>query len=119
MYMSKSTEISRRFWNLPQKADEETAREQTFIDDIIAKAHIERLLLENLDGIRTAFDGGAGYGRFSLLLAAKGVHVTHFDISLPMIEKAKEIGRNARRRGQHDLYSRFAGGLDRVPGRSV
>jgi SAM-dependent methyltransferase len=89
--MSTSTEISRRFWNLPQKADEETAREQTFIDDIIAKAHVERLLLENLDGIRTAFDGGAGYGRFSLLLAAKGVHVTHFDISLPMIEKAKEL----------------------------
>jgi SAM-dependent methyltransferase len=61
------------------------------MDDIIAKAHIERLLLENLDGIRTAFDGGAGYGRFSLLLAAKGVHVTHFDISLPMIETAKKL----------------------------
>ena len=89
--MSISTEISRRFWNLPQKADEETARELTYIDDIIAKAHIERLLLENLDGIRTAFDGGAGYGRFSLLLAERGVHVTHFEISLPMIEKAKEL----------------------------
>lgn len=73
------------------KADEETSREQTFIDDIIQKAHIERLLLENLDGIRTAFDGGAGYGRFSLLLAAQGIHVTHFDTSLPMIEKAKEL----------------------------
>ena len=89
--MSISTEISRRFWNLPQKADEETAREHTFIDDIIAKAHIERLLLENLGGISTAFDGGAGYGRFSLLLAAHDVHVTHFDISLPMIEKAEEL----------------------------
>jgi SAM-dependent methyltransferase len=89
--MTTSTDISRRFWNLPQKADEETSREQTFIDDIIAKAHIERLLLENLDGIRTAFDGGAGYGRLSLLLAAKGIHVTHFDISLPMIEKAKAL----------------------------
>ena len=89
--MASSTEISRRFWNLPQKANEETAREQTFIDDIIAKAHIERLLLENLDGIRTAFDGGAGCGRFSLLLASYGIHVTHFDISLPMIEKAKAL----------------------------
>jgi len=94
--MTSSEDISRRFWNLPQKADEETARERTFIDDIIAKAHIERLLLENLDGIRTAFDGGAGYGRFSLSLAARGVHVTHFDISLPMIEKAKEL---AEKRG--------------------
>ena len=89
--MSKSTEISNRFWNLPQKADEEVGREQTFIDDIISKAHIERLLFENLDGIETAFDGGAGYGRFSLLLAAKGVEVTHFDISLPMLEKAKSL----------------------------
>jgi len=89
--MSNSTEIARRFWNLPQKADEEAAREQTFLDDAIAKAHIERLLLENLDGIRTAFDGGAGYGRFSLLLAARGIQITHFDISLPMLEKAKAL----------------------------
>ena len=89
--MTTSTDISRRFWNLPHKANEETSREQTFIDDIIQKAHIERLLLENINGINTAFDGGAGYGRFSLLLAARGVHVTHFDISLPMIEKAKTL----------------------------
>ena len=41
--MTSSTDISRRFWNLPQKSGEETMREQTFIDDIIAKAHIERL----------------------------------------------------------------------------
>ncbi|MDR1060091.1 MAG: methyltransferase domain-containing protein [Clostridiales bacterium] len=89
--MNKSTDISRRFWNLPQKAGEETKREQTFIDDIIAKAHIERLLLENLDGIRTVFDGGAGYGRFSIPLAKRGLNVTHFDISEGMITKAKEI----------------------------
>ena len=89
--MTSSTDISRRFWNLAQKANEEVSREKTYIDDIIAKAHIERLLLENLDGIHTAFDGGAGYGRFSLLLASKGVHVTHFDISEPMIEKAREL----------------------------
>ena len=29
--MTTSTDISSRFWNLPQKADEETARESTFI----------------------------------------------------------------------------------------
>ena len=89
--MITSTDISSRFWNLPQKADEEAAREQTFIDDIIQKAHIERLLLENLSGIRTVFDGGAGYGRFSILLAKRGLKVTHFDISEGMIDKAKEI----------------------------
>ena len=92
--MTLSTDISRRFWNLPQKPKEETTRESTFIDDIIQKAHIERLLLENLDGINTVFDGGAGYGRFSILLAKQGLNVTHFDISEGMIEKAKEIATN-------------------------
>lgn len=89
--MSISSQISDRFWNLPQKAQEEIDRERYFIDDIIQKAHIQRLLLENLDGVETAFDGGGGYGRFSLLLAAEGVHVTHFDLSLPMLEAAKRL----------------------------
>ena len=94
--MPHPSDISGRFWNLPQKGEEEAAREQNFIDDIISKAHIERLLLENLDGVRSAFDGGGGAGRFSLLLAARGVHVTHFDISRPMIDKARQL---AERRG--------------------
>ena len=89
--MSISTEIASRFWNLPQKADEETDRELLFIDDIIQKSHIEREILSRLDGVKTVFDGGAGYGRFSILLAKRGLKVTHFDISLPMIEKAKAL----------------------------
>jgi len=89
--MPHSRDISGRFWSLPQKGEEEAAREQNFIDDIISKAHIQRLLLENLHGVRTAFDGGGGAGRFSLLLAARGVHVTHFDISQPMLDKARQL----------------------------
>lgn len=89
--MTTSTDISRRFWNLPQKPGEETAREQSFIDDIIQKTHIQRLLLENLSGVHSVFDGGAGYGRFSILLAKRGLKVTHFDISEGMIAKAKQI----------------------------
>lgn len=89
--MTKSTDISSRFWNLPQKANEETARVKTFIDDIIQKAHIERDILSKLDGVKTVFDGGAGYGRFSILLAKRGLQVTHFDISEVMIDKAKEL----------------------------
>ena len=86
-----STKISERMWNQPDKGELEAERENTFIDDIVQKSHIERELLQPLDGIRTAFDGGAGCGRFSILLAKKGIHVTHFDISQPMIDKAKEI----------------------------
>lgn len=79
--MISSTDISSRFWNLPQKADEEADREKLFIDDIIQKAHLEREILGHLEGVETVFDGGAGYGRFSILLARRGLHVTHFDLS--------------------------------------
>ncbi|MCR4641943.1 MAG: hypothetical protein K5697_07935 [Lachnospiraceae bacterium] len=52
-----------RRWNLPDKGELESKREETFIDDIVQKSHIENELLASLDGIRTAFDGGAGCGR--------------------------------------------------------
>ena len=86
-----SRKIAERQWNLPEKGELESRREATFMDDIIQKNHIERKLLEHLDGIRTVFDGGAGSGRFSILLAKRGCHVTHFDISQPMIDKAREL----------------------------
>ena len=89
--MKYSEKISERMWNQSDKGELEAERENTFIDDIVQKAHIERELLQSLDGIETVFDGGAGCGRFSILLAKQGVKVTHFDISQPMIDKAKEI----------------------------
>jgi len=109
--MPHSSEISGRFWSLPQKPGEEAAREQKFIDDIIQKAHIKRLLLDNLEGIRTAFDGGGGTGRFSLLLAARGVRVTHFDISQPMIDKARRF---AEQRGVAQNITFVHGALEDV-----
>lgn len=90
-----SRKISERLWNLPDKGELESRREETFIDDIIQKSHIEKELLSNLDGIETVFDGGAGCGRFSVLLAKMGCRVTHFDISRPMLDKARESARNA------------------------
>lgn len=93
--MDYSRKISERLWNLSEKGELESHREETFIDDIIQKSHIEKTLLDNLDGIKTVFDGGAGCGRFSILLAKQGCKVTHFDISQPMIDKAKELARQA------------------------
>lgn len=81
--MDYSRKISQRLWNLPEKGEQESHREETFIDDIVQKSFIERKLLENLDGVETVFDGGAGSGRFSILLARHGCKVTHFDISQP------------------------------------
>lgn len=107
--MDISQKISERQWNLPDKGELESKREETFIDDIIQKDHIQRRLLENLDGVETVFDGGAGCGRFSILLAKKGCKVTHFDISQPMIDKAKEI---AEREGVFDNITFVKGALE-------
>lgn len=107
--MDYSQKISERQWNQPDKGELESHREETYIDDIIQKDHIERKLLENLDGIRTVFDGGAGSGRFSILLAKRGLKVTHFDISQPMIDKAREL---AEKEGVLDRITFVKGALE-------
>ncbi len=93
--MDYSQKISERHWNLPEKGEREALREQTFIDDIVQKSHIEKELLANLTGIETVFDGGGGSGRFSILLAKHGCRVVHFDISQPMLDKAAELAKTA------------------------
>lgn len=93
--MDYSQKISERHWNLPEKGEREALREQTFIDDIVQKSHIEKELLKNLTGIETVFDGGGGSGRFSILLAKHGCKVVHFDISQPMLDKAAELAKAA------------------------
>ena len=107
--MDYSRKISERQWNLPDKGELESRREATYMDDIIQKDHIQRKLLENLDGIDTVFDGGAGSGRFSILLAKQGCRVTHFDISQPMIDKAQEV---AAKEGVLDRITFVKGALE-------
>ena len=107
--MEYSRKISERMWNLRDKGVLESRRETTFIDDIVQKSHIEKELLANLDGIETVFDGGAGCGRFSILLAKQGCKVTHFDISQPMIDKAKELAKEA---GVSDRITFVKGALE-------
>lgn len=109
--MDYSQKISERQWNLPDKGELESRREATYIDDIVQKDHIQRKLLERLDGIRTVFDGGAGSGRFSILLAKQGYQVTHFDISQPMIEKAQHL---AAKEGVLDRITFVKGALENL-----
>lgn len=111
--MDYSRKISERLWNMPDKGELESHREETFIDDIVQKSHIEKELLSNLDGIKTVFDGGAGCGRFSILLAKHGCQVTHFDISQPMIDKAKEL---AEKEGVLDKITFVKGALEDLSG---
>lgn len=101
--------ISERLWNQPDKGELESHREETFIDDIVQKYHLERRLLSSLEGVETAFDGGAGCGRFSIPLAKHGIRVTHFDISEPMLEKAREL---AQRAGAADKITFVKGSLE-------
>ncbi|MHB1483814.1 MAG: hypothetical protein ACYCYI_04035 [Saccharofermentanales bacterium] len=63
--MSISSEISSNFWNLSNMAAVELSREESNYDDLILKYHTEKEILSNLNGVKTVFDGGAGYGRFS------------------------------------------------------
>ena len=107
--MDYSRKISERLWNLPDKGERESRREETFIDDIVQKSHIEKELLSNLEEIKTVFDGGAGCGRFSILLAKHGCRVTHFDISQPMIDKAREL---AEAEGVSDRITFVKGALE-------
>lgn len=107
--MDYSRKISERLWNMPDKGELESHREETFIDDIIQKSHIEKELLSHLNGVKTVFDGGAGCGRFSILLARQGCKVTHFDISQPMINKAKEL---AEKEGVLDKITFVNGALE-------
>src|SRR5215469_15748617 len=86
--MVNPEDIAGRFWGLAQKPSEEARREELFLDDVIHKAHVEREIGARLDGVETALDVGAGTGRFSLWLAARGVCVTHLDVSAGMIERA-------------------------------
>ncbi|MBO4883934.1 MAG: methyltransferase domain-containing protein [Clostridia bacterium] len=111
--MDYSRKIAERLWNQPDKGELESRREETYIDDIIQKDHIERRLLENLEGIETVFDGGAGCGRFSILLAKRGCRVTHFDISQPMIDKAKAL---AEAEGVADRITFARGALEDLSG---
>lgn len=106
---SYSQKISERLWNLPDKGERESKREETFIDDIIQKSHLEKEVLANLNGIHTVFDGGGGCGRFSILLAKQGVFVTHFDLSKPMLDKARELACQA---GVEDRITFVQGALE-------
>ena len=109
--MVNSSLISERFWNRPQAANLEVEREKINIDDLVLKSHTEKEILSNLKGIKTVFDGGAGWGRFSIMLAKKGLDVTHFDISHAMIEKAKII---ASREGVLEKITFIQGSLEDI-----
>lgn len=113
MEESYSQKIARRHWNLPDKGELECHREETFIDDIVQKNHLEREVLASLDGVESVFDGGAGCGRFSILLARMGRRVTHFDVSRPMLDKARQLAEQA---GVSDRMTFVQGCLEDLSG---
>lgn len=87
--MNDYEQISDEFWNRKSKGKEELLRERLFMDDFIQKSHLRREIEQYLPGVKTVLDAGAGSGRFSIPLAARGLKVTHYDISDSMIEAAR------------------------------
>jgi 2-polyprenyl-3-methyl-5-hydroxy-6-metoxy-1,4-benzoquinol methylase len=100
--MTRSEDISERFWSSPQKAEEEGRRERWFLDDVIQKAHLDHEIRSRLAGVRSILDAGGGTGRFSIPLAREGFDVTHLDVSPSMIDAARE---RARREGVESRMS--------------
>ncbi|MDF2926993.1 MAG: Methyltransferase type 11 [Paenibacillaceae bacterium] len=105
--------ISAKFWSLPQKPGEEVNRDHLFMDDQILHAHFEREITAQMAGAKTILDAGGGTGRFSIWLAEQGFHVTHLDISVPMLDKAKE---QAQKKGVADRIEFVHGKLTDLSG---
>ncbi|WP_040948885.1 class I SAM-dependent methyltransferase [Gorillibacterium massiliense] len=95
MISSHYEQIAEKFWSLPQKPGEEDNRDRLFMDDQILHAHLEREIESRLKGVKTILDAGGGTGRFSIWLAKMGYQVTHLDLSLPMLERAKSNAKAA------------------------
>ena len=75
----------KRFWD-----DISAIETIDYDDEYINRALRFKVLEDNLEGVETILDIGAGTGAFSIPLAKKGYKVTHFDISPEMIRLAKE-----------------------------
>ena len=71
-YLEYSQKISERLWNLPDKGELESRREETFIDDIVQKSHIEKELLASLSGIKTVSTEEPDAGAFRFFLQRRG-----------------------------------------------
>jgi hypothetical protein len=102
--MDYSRKISERMWNQPDKGELEAEREQTFIDDIVQKSHIERELLDSIDGIESinlhadhngAIGLAAKYARDNRLIVSGGsdFHKPHHLAACIM--RTKELPRDS------------------------
>jgi len=58
---------------MPDKGELESHREETFIDDIIQKSHIEKELLSHLDGIKVSakYPNGVTKSYLSFIMDSK------------------------------------------------
>lgn len=62
-------DIADRFWNLPQKGEEEDHREELFMDDIILEARLDREIESRISGVRIILDAGAAYILLAVMVA--------------------------------------------------
>ena len=86
--------FSEAFWGEAMAA-EEPRREANFPLVEVQTSLAWRVIEPLLEGAAEVLDAGAGTGRYSLPIAARGVPVTHLDLSRAMLERA--MGEAARR----------------------
>lgn len=79
---------ARAFWGEAMAA-EEPLREARFPLVEVQTAIAWRVIEDCLHGTLRVLDAGAGTGRYSLPLAARGHRVTHLDLSPAMLERAR------------------------------
>jgi ubiquinone/menaquinone biosynthesis C-methylase UbiE len=98
--LTEMDEQLKAYWNT--KAPKEPLREQSDPKKRIHTDLLWRMIMRNIPHEKiTILDAGGGAGRFSLELAEKGYHVTHFDLSPEMITIAKA---EARKRNLENIY---------------
>jgi len=87
---------AQRYWG-QNTAKEELIREEKFPFVDIQTAMTHCILESYFSGnqVDSILDAGAGTGRYSIPLAAKGYGVTHLDISIDMIEEASRQAQKA------------------------
>mgnify|MGYP006990163183 CR=1 FL=1 len=94
--MDYSRKISERLWNMPDKGELESHREETFIDDIIQKSHIEKELLSIIKTAQPDLLQPCRFLHFMSFLCAPN----HF---------GKHFLENSQREGQFDRDNIIAG----------
>lgn len=88
---SESSRVLGEYWD--GRVQEELSRSEYHPEKRLYIKEMRRAIDHSLSDVQTILDVGAGYGQFSIDLAARGYHVVHTDPSSDMLEVARRLAR--------------------------